>query len=81
MPNAEREKLETLLNGNEAELEGQTVTLDAVSLKALFDAHQDVRQVYAKAARRDELRRERAAKADGEDPQADNDDEQNGGEA
>lgn len=81
LPNAEREKLETLLNGNEAELEGQTVTLDAVSLKALFDAHQDVREVYAKAARRDELRRERAAKSDGQDPQADNDDEQNGGEA
>lgn len=81
LPNAEREKLETLLNGNEAELEGQTVTLDAVSLKALFDAHQDVREVYAKAARRDELRRERAAKSDGQDTQADNDDEQNGGEA
>ncbi|MEX3917953.1 hypothetical protein AB4Y43_17175 [Paraburkholderia sp. BR10872] len=63
LPEGEREKLETLLQGNEAELEGQTITLDAASLKGLFDAHHDVRAVFAKAERRDELRRQRAAKA------------------
>ena len=59
----DRHNLQTLLNGNEAELEGKTVTLSAASLKALFDAHQEVQQVYAKAEKRAEKKRARAATA------------------
>ncbi|SEI14617.1 hypothetical protein [Paraburkholderia hospita] len=67
----DRENLETLLNGNEAELEGKTVTLSASSLKALFDARQEVQQVYAKAASRDEKKRARALAQTQERPHVD----------
>lgn len=66
----ERQGLETLLVGNEAELEGKTITLPASALKALFDARQEVQQVYARAKQREEnkkARAERAAKAGQED--------------
>lgn len=58
----EREKLETVLEGNDAELEGQSVTLSAVSLKALLDARAEVQSVYAKAEQRNAKRAARAAK-------------------
>lgn len=59
----DRQNLQTLLNGNEDELKGKTVTLDAASLKALFDAHHEVQQVYAKAEKREQNKKARAAKA------------------
>jgi hypothetical protein len=57
----DRANMETLLQGNEAELEGKTVSLSAASLKALFDAHQEVEQVYMRAKKREELRKARAS--------------------
>lgn len=72
---SDRENLQTLLNGNEAELEGKTVTMSAASLKALFDAHQEVQQVYAKSEKREQNKRARAAAAAAESDAKASDDE------
>jgi hypothetical protein len=72
---SDRENLQTLLNGNEQELEGKTITMSAASLKALFDAHQEVQQVYAKSEKREQNKRARAASAAAEGDAKGNDDE------
>ncbi|HDR9070510.1 TPA: hypothetical protein QDA90_005892 [Burkholderia vietnamiensis] len=72
---SDRENLQTLLNGNEAELEGKTVTMSAASLKALFDAHQEVQQVYAKSEKREQNKRARAASSAADGDAKDGDDE------
>lgn len=68
---SDRESLETILQGNEAELDGKTVTVSAASLKALFDAHHEVQAVYQKAEKREQLRKARAEKGQTSLQQAD----------
>ena len=63
LSDGDRGNLETILYGNEAELEGKTVTVSAASLKALFDAHHEVQAVYKKAEKREQNRIARAEKA------------------
>ncbi|TCK32843.1 hypothetical protein B0G84_8745 [Paraburkholderia sp. BL8N3] len=71
----DRAELQTALDGNDSELEGRSITLSAVSLKALLDARADVQNVYAKAEERDRKRAARAAKeAPGSDGAADSED-------
>lgn len=73
----DRAELQTVLDGNDSELEGRSITLSAVSLKALLDARADVQNVYARAEERYRKRAARAAKdAVGSDGAADSVDSQ-----
>lgn len=70
----DRAELQTVLDGNDSELEGRSITLSAVSLKALLDAPADVQHVYSRAEERNRKRAARAAKdAVGSDGAADYD--------
>ncbi|MBC8641660.1 hypothetical protein IAG25_33075 [Caballeronia sp. EK] len=71
----DREQLQTVLDGNDSELEGRSITLSAASLKALLDARAEVQNVYAKADQRNQKRAARAAKeAAGADGATESDD-------